>query len=71
MGGESPLEVFWISAFILVREGFEAMVVIAALLAALKKLEQRSSAHLVHWGWASALAVGAPARPQRKGRAAY
>ncbi|HVE82507.1 MAG TPA: FTR1 family protein [Myxococcales bacterium] len=50
--------VLWMAALILLREGFEATVVIAALLAVLKKLEQREHARIVHAGWISALAAG-------------
>lgn len=51
--------VFWLSLLVLVREGFEATVVIAALLAVLRKMEQRGRERLVHLGWVSAIAVGA------------
>lgn len=50
--------VFWLSILILVREGFEATVVIAALLAVLKKMQQREQARVVHAGWISAVVVG-------------
>jgi len=50
--------VFWMAALILLREGFEATVVIAALLAVLKKLQQPEHARVVHAGWLSALAAG-------------
>jgi high-affinity iron transporter len=51
--------VFFTAALILLREGFEAMVVVAALLAILKKLGARAHTNTVHAGWASALVVGA------------
>jgi high-affinity iron transporter len=51
--------VFITAALILLREGFEAMVVVAALLAVLKKLGATSHANTVHAGWASALVAGA------------
>lgn len=51
--------VFLTAALILLREGFEAMVVVAALLAILKKLGARAHARTVHLGWASALVTGA------------
>ena len=53
--------VFGFSALVIVREGFEAAVVIAALLAVVKKRKQLTRARLVHAGWLSALAVGAVA----------
>jgi high-affinity iron transporter len=53
------LSVFWFSLLVIVREGFEATVIIAALLAVLKKRKETSSARFVHAGWVSALAVGA------------
>lgn len=51
--------VFWFSVLVIVREGFEAAVIIAALLAVLKKRKQAGRARWVHAGWISALAVGA------------
>ncbi|HEY8206740.1 MAG TPA: FTR1 family protein [Myxococcaceae bacterium] len=53
--------VFWMAALILLREGFEATVVIAALLAVLKKLQQPQHVRLVHAGWVTALLAGAAA----------
>ncbi len=53
--------VFWVAVFILLREGFEATVVIGALLAVLKKMGAREHTKLVHAGWGSALGVGAVA----------
>jgi high-affinity iron transporter len=53
--------VFWLAMLILLREGFEATVVIAALLAVLKKLEQPQHARTVHLGWMTALLAGAAA----------
>jgi high-affinity iron transporter len=55
----TPASVFWFSLLILVREGFEATVVVAALLAVLKKSKQLAQTRVVHAGWISALAVGA------------
>ncbi|MGH7293702.1 MAG: c-type cytochrome, partial [Polyangiaceae bacterium] len=57
--GTTPASVFGFSALVIVREGFEAAVVIAALLAVVKKRKQLVRARLVHAGWLSALAVGA------------
>jgi len=51
--------VFGFSVLVIVREGFEAAVIIAALLAVVKKRKQLARARLVHAGWLSALAVGA------------
>jgi high-affinity iron transporter len=53
--------VFVNALLILLREGFEATVVIAALLAVLKKMDARQHAKVVHAGWVSALIVGAMA----------
>jgi high-affinity iron transporter len=53
--------VFGATVFILLREGFEVTVVIAALLAMLKKMEQRRHARVVHLGWSSALLLGVAA----------
>ncbi len=53
--------VFWMALLILVREGFEATIVIAALLAVLAKMEHRELARVVHYGWISALVAGAVA----------
>jgi high-affinity iron transporter len=43
---------------IVLREGFEALVVVGALLAVLKKMGERSHARTVHLGWSSALIAG-------------
>jgi high-affinity iron transporter len=51
--------VFWLSLLVLVREGFEASVVIAALLAVLRKMQQREQERIVHLGWILAIALGA------------
>jgi len=53
--------VFGFSALVIIREGFEAAVIIAALLAVVKKRKEVARARLVHAGWVSALAVGAVA----------
>jgi high-affinity iron transporter len=53
--------VFFASLFILLREGFEATIVVGALLAVLKKLGATASARVVHLGWVSALVFGAGA----------
>ncbi|MCI0574005.1 MAG: FTR1 family protein, partial [Myxococcaceae bacterium] len=55
------LAVLGMTLLILLREGFEATVVVAALLAALKKMGTPDHARVVHVGWVSALLVGAVA----------
>jgi len=52
-GAPQTATVFWLALLVVVREGFEVVIVIAALLAVLQK------ARLVHAGWASALVAGA------------
>ena len=47
------------TALILLREGFEAMVVVGALLAVLKKMGATAQARVVHLGWITALIAGA------------
>jgi len=44
--------------FILVREGLEALLVVAALAAFLVKTEHRNSMRYLHFGWVGALVVG-------------
>jgi high-affinity iron transporter len=58
-GVTSAVSAFWFALLVIVREGFEAAVVIAALLAVLKKRKQISRARFVHGGWISALGCGA------------
>jgi high-affinity iron transporter len=53
------LSVFWLTFLILLREGFEATVIVAALLAALRKMQAMQHVKVVHAGWVSALVVGA------------
>jgi high-affinity iron transporter len=55
----TSVSVFWFALLVIVREGFEAAVIIAALLAVVKKRKELSRARFVHAGWVSALAVGA------------
>jgi high-affinity iron transporter len=50
---------FWFALLVISREGFEAAVIVAALLAVLKKRKQVARARFVHAGWTSALVVGA------------
>ncbi len=58
-GTSSFWSVFITAFLILLREGFEAVVVVGALLAVLKKLGATEQARVVHFGWVSALVVGA------------
>lgn len=51
--------VFITALLILLREGFEAVVVVGALLAVLRKMGASEQAKVVHAGWVSALVVGA------------
>src|SRR5262249_30977882 len=51
--------VFWFSVLVVIREGFEATLVVAALLAVLRKMGQENHARLVHVGWTSAFVAGA------------
>jgi high-affinity iron transporter len=51
--------VFATALFILLREGFEATVVVGALLAVMKRMQAQSHVTVVHAGWVSALVVGA------------
>jgi len=55
------LSVMWLTMLILLREGFEATIIVGAILAMLHKLGARAQARLVHLGWMSALVVGAAA----------
>jgi high-affinity iron transporter len=55
----TAVSAFWFALLVIVREGFEAAVIIAALLAVVKKRKQFSRARFIHAGWLSALAVGA------------
>lgn len=50
--------VFFAALVILLREGFEAVVVVGALLAVLKKTDAAAQARVVHAGWTLALAAG-------------
>jgi high-affinity iron transporter len=55
----SFISVMWLTLLILLREGFEATVIVAALLAMLRKMNATTSARVVHAGWTSALVLGA------------
>jgi high-affinity iron transporter len=58
-GTPETATVFWLALLVVVREGFEVVIVIAALLAVLKKVGQPEKARLVHVGWVAALVAGA------------
>jgi high-affinity iron transporter len=58
-GASGFWSVFFAALLILLREGFEAVVVVGALLAVLKKLGAVTLSRVVHAGWSSALVVGA------------
>ena len=58
-GSGEVTTVFWLALLVVVREGFEVVIVIAALLAVLKKMERSDQARVVHAGWLTALVAGA------------
>ncbi|WP_163998098.1 cytochrome c/FTR1 family iron permease [Pyxidicoccus caerfyrddinensis] len=53
------LSTMWLTLLIMLREGFEATIIVAALLAALKKMKATEHIRVVQAGWISALVVGA------------
>lgn len=53
--------VFVAAMLILMREGFEAVIVVVALLAVMKKMKAEAEVRVVHAGWISALVFGAVA----------
>ncbi|QSQ13337.1 cytochrome c/FTR1 family iron permease [Myxococcus landrumensis] len=55
------MSTLWLTVLILLREGFEATIIVAALLAALKKMKATEHVRVVHAGWVSALVLGAVA----------
>lgn len=57
--GNDPLTTFLGAFTILVREGLEALLVVVALLAFLRKAERFAALRYVHAGWSSALLAGA------------
>lgn len=57
----SPWIAFLAAAAILLREGFEAVLVIIALLGVIRASGKKRAAHWVHGGWMSALGLGAVA----------
>ena len=54
----SGVAAFTSAFFILVREGLEALLVVAALAAFLVKTEHRNNMRYLHFGWIGALALG-------------
>jgi high-affinity iron transporter len=54
----SPWLIFSVAAAIVLREGFEAILIIVSILSVLRALGARHAAKWVHAGWLSALAVG-------------
>jgi high-affinity iron transporter len=55
---DSALSAFLGAMTILLREGLEALLIVIAMLAFLKKAEQPAMARPVHYGWIGALAAG-------------
>ncbi|MFG1489324.1 FTR1 family protein, partial [Oceanospirillum sp. HFRX-1_2] len=55
----SPAAVFTLSLLIILREGLEALLVVAAIMAVAKKTGQKGLRRAVHGGWIGALALGA------------
>jgi high-affinity iron transporter len=55
----SPVTTFTSALVILLREGLEAILVLAALVTTLVKAGRRDALRLVHVGWVAALAAGA------------
>jgi len=58
-GGLSPATAFFSSLLILLREGLEAILVLAAIVAFVRKTGRRDALAYVHVGWIAALALGA------------
>lgn len=56
--GLSGVAVFTAAFFILLREGLEALLIVAALAAFLIKTEHRSSLRYLHYGWIGAVIAG-------------
>ncbi|HSP81600.1 MAG TPA: FTR1 family protein, partial [Myxococcaceae bacterium] len=53
------VSVLWLTLLILLREGFEATIIVTAVLAMLRKMEAPAYVRVVHAGWVSALVAGA------------
>jgi high-affinity iron transporter len=58
-GGLSPATAFTASLVILLREGLEAILVLAAIIAFVIKTGRRDALPWIHGGWIAALALGA------------
>ena len=54
----SPTAAFFGSFIILLREGFEAILVLAAIMAALIKTGRREAMKYIHMGWVGAIVMG-------------
>ena len=54
----APLNVFLLALLILLREGLEALLVVAAIYSVAVKTEQPALKRSVHYGWGAALALG-------------
>lgn len=50
--------VFWLAAGIIFREGFEAVLIILAMLGVIRAVRATGARRFIHGGWASALGVG-------------
>ncbi|MDQ3262739.1 MAG: FTR1 family protein [Myxococcota bacterium] len=57
-GSQGMMAVFWLTLLILMREGFEVLIILVALLAVLKKMGHQEHAKLVHLGWIAAALAG-------------
>lgn len=55
----APINVFLLALLILLREGLEALLVVAAIYSVAVKTEQPALKRSVHYGWLAALALGA------------
>jgi len=55
----AAVNVFLLALLILLREGLEALLVVAAIYSVAVKTEQPALKHAVHYGWMAALALGA------------
>jgi high-affinity iron transporter len=58
-GNLSPASAFLTSLLILLREGLEAILVLAAILAFVRKTGRRDALPYIHIGWIAAVAMGA------------
>ena len=57
-GPRGGMETFWVSLLIILREGIEAALVVAAILALLRAGGHTEASRRVHAGWTAALAAG-------------